>query len=200
MPSFRAISYYLVAALAAVSFTSAIPTPLLPVDAIAPAVHARCGECEANPLPVLVRGVQDKITPLADKLKNLPAADCTRDNVAPIVKEIKDIIIDASAKVRVYLDADVDLDILLAGSANGGAAISVEAFASILAGLVNVVVTACVSVLNLKVDLEVMMNILADLLVVGLSASLILQIGAFLALCLQLGIKVSVGLILGIAL
>jgi hypothetical protein len=67
MPSLRAISYYLVAALAAATFTNAAPTPL---GDISPSLQARCGECEAkeNPLPVLVKGLQDKINPIADKL------------------------------------------------------------------------------------------------------------------------------------
>ncbi|KAK7044160.1 hypothetical protein VNI00_007880 [Paramarasmius palmivorus] len=214
MPSLRTISYYLVAALAAATFTNAAPTPL---GDITPALQARCGECEAkeNPLPVLVKGVQDKISPIADKLNHLPAGGCTPDAVTPIVKEMKDILVDASAQVQVYIDANVDLDILLAGSANGGAAISVNAFASILVGLVNVIVSACLSVLKLtvSVDLQVMVKILADLcitlslfiqlclkLVVGLSAAIALQLGAFIALCVQLGIKASVGLLLGISL
>jgi hypothetical protein len=69
---------------------------------------------------------------------HLPAGGCTPDAVTPIVKEMKDILVDASAQVQVYIDANVDLDILLSGSANGGAAISVSAFAGILVGLVNV--------------------------------------------------------------
>ncbi|KAK7027343.1 hypothetical protein VNI00_015306 [Paramarasmius palmivorus] len=211
MPSFRAISYYFVAAIAAAAtFAAASPSA-------ASHLNARCGECEAkeNPLPVLVHGVQDKITPWADKLKNLPAGACTPDAITPIVQGMKDVLIDANAQLQVYVDAKVDLSILLADAAHSDVTVSVEAFAGILVGLVNVIVTACLSVLKLtvSVDLDIVVKILADLcitlgvfihlcltLVVGLSVSLMVQLSAFISLCVQLGIKATVDAILGVSL
>ncbi|ESK83446.1 hypothetical protein Moror_15584 [Moniliophthora roreri MCA 2997] len=212
MPSFRAISYYLIGALVATNFAGASPSPISPSH-----LEARCGECEAkeNPLPVLVHGVQDKIIPLADKLKNLPAGGCTPDTISPIVQHMKDVLIDANAQLQVYIDANVDLSILLADAAHSEVTMSVEAFASIIVGLVNVIVGACLSVLKLSVsvELDVIVKILGDLcitlgvfihlcltLVVGLSASLMVHISAFISLCVQLGIQLSLNAVLGISL
>ncbi|KAK7046086.1 hypothetical protein VNI00_007081 [Paramarasmius palmivorus] len=205
MPSLRTISSCFVAAIAAATLASASPVaPPFSFENLVP----RCGECEAkeNPLPVLVHGVQDKIAPWADKLKNLPANECTPDTVSPIIKGMKDVLVEANAQLQVYVDAQVDLKLLLADAANSEVTVSIEAFAGILVGLVNVVVTACLSVLKLSVgvELDVIVKLLGDLcitlglfihlclsLVVGLSASLMMQISAFVSLCVQLGVKVA---------
>ncbi|KAK7026778.1 hypothetical protein VNI00_007077 [Paramarasmius palmivorus] len=214
MPSFRSISYYLIAALASATFAAASPaTPI--VEGVH--LNARCGECEAkeHPLPVLVHDVQDKITPWADKLKNLPAGGCTPDTISPMVQGMKDVLIDANAQLQVFVDAKVDLSILLADAANSDVTVTVEAFAAILVGLVNVVVGACLSVLKLTVsaDLDLVVKLLGDLcitlgvfihlcltLVVGLSVSLLVQLSVFVSLCIQLGIKATVDAILGVSL
>ncbi|ESK88831.1 hypothetical protein Moror_17075 [Moniliophthora roreri MCA 2997] len=142
------------------------------VDAIA----ARCGDCEAQEDPlVLVHEVRDKIVPLGDKPKNLPAGGCTP---TPFLRSCTSTI-----------DANVDLNVLLADAPNSGSDPS----------------TACLSVLKLaiNIDLDVVAKILGDLciilgvfihlcltLVVWLSVPLMVQIGAFVSWCVQLGVKV----------
>uniref|UniRef100_A0A0W0FPE9 Uncharacterized protein n=1 Tax=Moniliophthora roreri TaxID=221103 RepID=A0A0W0FPE9_MONRR len=172
-------------------------------------------EAKEKSLPVLVHGVQAKISPLADKLKNLPAGGCTPDVISPIiVQDMKDILIDTNAQLQLYIDANVDLSVLLADAAHSDITVSVETFASILLTFsLHVVVSACLSVLKLavNVELDLVVKILEDSCItpgvfihlcltldIGFSTSLMAQISAFIPLCVQLGASVTLNAILGV--
>ncbi|KAL0563775.1 hypothetical protein V5O48_018288 [Marasmius crinis-equi] len=205
MPSFGAISLYLLASLTV--FTSAAPAPGKAGLVQGRNLQARCGECEAkeHPLPVLFGEMQTKVSPLCDKMKSLQ--NVTPDTLSPIVDEIKAVIEDAKGKVQLYIDEKVDMNLVLAADVNGGAVVDVSTLAGTFAGLINVIFEGCKAALTAAADgqIQASAKICADLcaslagfikvccdLVTGLAAALAGKVSGYLALCAKLGVEASV--------
>ncbi|KAK1222751.1 hypothetical protein PQX77_014391 [Marasmius sp. AFHP31] len=205
MPSFGTISLFLLASLT--TFSSAAPPPPLPS-----AVHileARCPECEAKeaPLPVLCADLQAKVSPLVDQMKAL--TEVTPDALNPICGDIKSAFADAQAKVQIYIDGGVNVDIGLAGDVNGGASVGIDVFAGTLAGLVNLVFEGCKVALSAAAEGQTdgCKKVLADLCTgiaafvqvcctfcgAALVAAVSAKIGGFVDFCGTLGISAAVG-------
>ncbi|KAK1236036.1 hypothetical protein PQX77_000715 [Marasmius sp. AFHP31] len=209
MPSFRALTALF---LAGVSFTSAVALPHNVYDS-KPDVTAPATGCDATcaakaaPVPVIIGNVQDKISPMLEKIHGLQ--ECKADDIKPIVTDITSIIDHATAQVKVYVDAKVDLDIALAAAADveAGVAVSLDVLVRLFISLVTSVVVCIQAALSVtaKVELDACIKIFASLcislsafigvccqLVVGLALSLAVQLTAFVALCAQLGLDASV--------
>ncbi|KAL0071176.1 hypothetical protein AAF712_001738 [Marasmius tenuissimus] len=203
MPSFRALTaLFFIGA----SFTSAMA---LPHDA--PSAPTACDAtcvAKASPVPVIIQDVQNKISPMVEKIHALK--ECKADDIKPIVTDITTIIDGATAKVKAYVDAKVDLNIALSADADAKAGVAVsgiDVLVRLFVSLVTSVVVCIQAALNVtaQVELDACIKIFASLcislsafvqvccqLVAGLAVALTVQLTAFVALCVKLGVDASV--------
>ncbi|KAL0572799.1 hypothetical protein V5O48_009164 [Marasmius crinis-equi] len=158
-------------------------------------------------LPQIIADVSGKIQPLVGQLKALKANDCTSENVGNLIGQIKEIIVDATVKVKLLANADIS--VVLAG-ANGGAVIGVDACVKMVADLCNSIF-GCIDfiigivgvgharvVFGLCADLGICTGIFIKACggcVGGLYASLIPLMTASFRVCVKLAITNSFGFI-----
>ncbi|ESK96492.1 hypothetical protein Moror_7000 [Moniliophthora roreri MCA 2997] len=141
-----------------------------------------------------------KISPLTDQLKNLRASDCTSDKITPIVKQIKDILVAASAQIKGLNGLTVNL-ILAANGATmsvgdcatlcGKAVICIfDAVSAMLkvvvAGQSKAVIAICI---DLCVSVGTFLKVCCDVVSFngGLSVALLPVIKTSLGVCISLG-------------
>ncbi|KAL0060028.1 hypothetical protein AAF712_013207 [Marasmius tenuissimus] len=185
--------------------------------------HPTSKRCDAacaaksSPVSVIVEDVQKKISPMLEKIYALK--ECKADEINPIVTDITSIIDGATAQVKTYVDAKVDLNIALAATADvdakAGVAVSLDVLVRLFISLVTSIVICVKAALDVtvKAELDACIKIFATLgvslgaflqvccqLVAGLAVSLAVQLTTFVALCVQLGVDVSVTAFLNIQL
>ncbi|KAL0576260.1 hypothetical protein V5O48_005704 [Marasmius crinis-equi] len=147
-------------------------------------------------LPDIVNGCTDKVSPLVDQLKSLPASDCTSANIQPIALEIKGALSAAIDQINVLAKANLGVDAILTTS---GSALSIQACAQLIANL-SIMIFACISVvlkLVVSAELTAVIAIFADLCItlgsfIQISCGLVAVEGGLLAVVTPL-IKTSLG-------
>ncbi|KAK7047125.1 hypothetical protein VNI00_006790 [Paramarasmius palmivorus] len=166
----------------------------------------RCGLCEAKqtPLSVIIPQLQDRITPKIDEMKNLPSDKITPEALGPIAKDITNAIHEVTDQIQLFIDQNVDLDILLADKPGGSQRLRLAEIGVTVAGLVSVIVGGITAVLkaagsgNAEAVIQVLLEIVVALvtlllrlgtLLVGLLTTLIPMIPELVSLGLQMGIK-----------
>ncbi|KAL0061319.1 hypothetical protein AAF712_011836 [Marasmius tenuissimus] len=119
----------------------------------------------------IVNNATTVITPLIEKLTGLGAADCTGDNIRPIVLEIQAVIKVAIEQIKVLVGASVDVVL-----ASGTSVISVGECGKLVGDLINLIFGACGGVLKIVVSGEYKV-------VIGLFAELGVCVGDFIKVC-----------------
>ncbi|EEB93811.1 hypothetical protein MPER_07489 [Moniliophthora perniciosa FA553] len=137
------VSLCAVTTLVSTTVAAPAPAPYAPnaVDTVPSAgsiFDPRC-ECYTNPLPVIISDCKDKISPLLDQLKSFGPSDCTVDKIKPVVVSIKGVLSEGIDQINILASSNVDLNVRLS---NGTSVLSVADCATLLAGLITIVVSA----------------------------------------------------------
>ncbi|KAK7061002.1 hypothetical protein VNI00_000737 [Paramarasmius palmivorus] len=119
----------------------------------------------------ILNDATSKIGPLADQLKKFGASDCTSDKVTPIVKQIKDILVAATASVKGLSGLTVDLIL-----ANNGATMSVNDCATLCGKVVICIFDAVSAMLKVVVAAQ-------SKAVIAICIDLCVTVGVFLKGC-----------------
>ncbi|KAL0068339.1 hypothetical protein AAF712_004726 [Marasmius tenuissimus] len=215
MPSFRSISLFFVAALA--TFTAAAPAYTPPTGVYEggkPGCDATC-MVKAHPLVDIMADVKvgadvfvKAITALSEVKPETIKAPCDA---------LVTVIAGATAEVKAYIDAKVDVSLVLGPSVKGGAAVNVDIIVNLFLDIIAALVVCIKAAIQLvaQVDLAICVQIFATVLVamslfiqvcvqlvVGIAVKLALavQIKDLLALLVQLNLNVSLLACLGIKL
>ncbi|KAG7086113.1 hypothetical protein E1B28_003627 [Marasmius oreades] len=206
MPSLRALFVSITAAVACV--TSAVAAPSfspspnsLSLVRRGTVFDPRC-DCYQSPLPVVIDDCTSKITPLIQKLKSLDASDITSANIKPIADEIKSVLTDGIGHLNLLAKGNAEVSLILS---TGNGTLSVSDSATLLAGLVNLVLGGVKAVLKLVAlsDSTDVIVIFADLSVtlaefLKISVSLVVDGGLLVAVLPLIKESLGVVLILGI--
>ncbi|KAJ8080012.1 hypothetical protein PM082_016838 [Marasmius tenuissimus] len=158
-------------------------------------VHQRRGVACGGGVPVIIEEVQERVSPMLESIYAMK--ECKAEDIEYIVGDIIYIIDGATAQVKTYIDAEVDLNV----------AISIDDLDRLLVGLVTSTV-ACIQVvlgITAQVELDATIKILASLCVSlsafiqvcyqlggGLAAAFAVKLAPFVGLCKRLGVDVSV--------
>ncbi|KAK7046108.1 hypothetical protein VNI00_007109 [Paramarasmius palmivorus] len=190
------------------TLSQAFPTPNGPaaLEARSPepaALEARCWsdacyKAQQYPLPDIIADIKVKISVVVDEVKTYKT--CTAEDIRPHIQKIKIIFKEACDHIQAYIDAQVDVAIILGGKTTDQISVLISAVLDIIVDLTNF----CLSI-AVKVSINAVISIFADLvatiqvflnlcvsITVGLSVSLQVYINAFLSLCVNvLGITIS---------
>ncbi|KAL0575727.1 hypothetical protein V5O48_006240 [Marasmius crinis-equi] len=157
-------------------------------------------------LVAVIQQSSTKITALVEKLKGFSSDECHKDNVQPVVTEIKAVFTAAIEQVKIFIGAKVD--VVLASDCNG-TVISVSEFATLFGTLINLIFGAIIVVIKTATteNKQIIISIFADLGICigefikvvceivtfdgGLTAVLIPIITTSIGVCVTLGIKTS---------
>uniref|UniRef100_A0A0W0FUT3 Uncharacterized protein n=1 Tax=Moniliophthora roreri TaxID=221103 RepID=A0A0W0FUT3_MONRR len=211
MQSWRSLLSIFTFFLAFATLSHAFPTPNnLAIQARAPipepnavpvALERRCDdicqEAKHHNLHDVIVDVHVKIRAVVEIVKTYDI--CTPEKIQPHIDTIKGHIKHAHQTIKTYVEAEVDIDIILGGHSVEEIRASICAFLDIIVELVQFILQA-----GVDVTIKILIAILADLfesvcgllhlfltVVVGLQGSLSGNIEAFLAVAAQLGIAVQ---------
>ncbi|KAK7043006.1 hypothetical protein VNI00_008744 [Paramarasmius palmivorus] len=190
------------------TLSQAFPTPNGPgaLEARSPepaALEARCWsdachKAQQYPLPDIIADIKVKISVVVDEVKTY--STCTADDIQPHIYKIKKIFQDACDHLQAYIEADVDVDVILGGHSVDQISVLISAVLDVIVDLINFTLSISVQVsvnaiLSIFADLVATIQVFLNLsvsIVVGLSVSLQAYINVFLGLSVNvLGISIS---------
>jgi hypothetical protein len=158
MPSFSTIASF--AAVAFAAFTSAVPIQAAGVAnldiakagaaADVPAFNAvapRHLESEVRPLPTILAGVINEVTPLVAELGTITKENCEFDVISPIAETIIEVLHSAAEEIKGLVDCPVST---IFGNVDG--AVDLKALAHLLGSLLTLIFTAVGAILNILGD------------------------------------------------